>query len=147
MDEFDAMNQSRSLGNIIAEIRDQIRQLLQTRLELVKAELRETLAGVRVAVPLVLAGLAFFVTAFLLFSLAVVALIVAAFSGNPYAWFFGFAIVGILWVICGGLLAFFAYNEFRSKAKFPKRTVEVLKADKDWLGSEARARTNYGRVA
>jgi hypothetical protein len=74
-----------------------------------------------------------------------VALVVSAFSGNPYAWFFGFVIVGVVWVIVGGITAFFAYNEFRSKARFPKRTVEVLKADKDWLGSEAR--TRYGRAA
>jgi uncharacterized membrane protein YqjE len=144
MDEVYAMNH-RSLGDIIAEIRDQLKQLLQTRLEMFKAELRETLAGIRVAVPLILLGLAFFVTAFLLFSAAAVALVVSAFSGNPYAWFFGFIIVGFLWVIGGGIAAFFAYNEFRSTARFPKRTVEVLKADKDWLGSEAR--TTHDRAA
>ncbi|MBO0912662.1 MAG: phage holin family protein [Acidobacteria bacterium] len=145
MHEFDARNHGRSLGDIIAEIRDQLKQLLLTRLEMLKAELHETLAGLRVAAPLILAVLAFLVTAFLLFSAAAVALVVSAFSGNPYAWFFGFAIVGVLWVIFGAVAAFFAYNEFRSKAGFPKRTVGVLKADKDWLGSEAR--TNYGRTA
>jgi uncharacterized membrane protein YqjE len=145
MDEVGAMHPGRSLGDIIGEIRDQLKQILLTRVQMLKAELHETLAGLRVAAPLILVGLAFFVTAFLLFSAAAVALVVSAFSGNPYAWFFGFVIVGVVWVIVGGITAFFAYNEFRSKARFPKRTVEVLKADKDWLGSEAR--TRYGRAA
>ena len=47
--------------------------------------------------------------------------------------------------LAGGTAAFFAYNEFRSKSMFPKHTVEVLKADKIWIESEAR--TKYGRVA
>jgi len=143
--EGGAMNQGRSLGDIVAEIRDELKELFETRLEILKSELRQTLKGLAVAVPLVLAALALILTAFLFFSVAVVALVAAAFSGNPYAWFLGFAIVGLLWVICAAAAVFFAYNEFRSKAGFPKRTVEVLKADRDWLGSEARS--TFGRTA
>ena len=54
-------------------------------------------------------------------------------------------IVGALWTGFAGAAAFFAYNEFRAKAKFPKHTVQVLKADKVWIESEAR--TKNGRAA
>jgi hypothetical protein len=54
-------------------------------------------------------------------------------------------IVGVIWIAFAGAAVFFAYNEFRSKAIFPKHTVEVLKADKDWIESEARRK--YGRAA
>lgn len=138
-------NNVRSLGAIVSELREEFKQFLNTRVEMLKSELHETLAGIRVAVPLALLTLMFMVTAFLLFSAAVVALVVSAFAGNPYAWFFGFIIVAALWIILGGAAAFFAYNEFRSKSVFPKRTLEVLKADKSWIETEAR--TNYGRAA
>ena len=66
-------------------------------------------------------------------------------AGSAYAWFYACAIVGVVWIAFAGVAAFFAYNEFRAKAMFPKHTVEVLKADKVWIESEAR--TNYDRAA
>jgi hypothetical protein len=84
-------------------------------------------------------------TGFLLLTGAVVVVIAAAFAGHAYAWLYAFLIVGVVWIAFGGVSAFFAYNEFRSKAKFPKHTVEVLKADKVWIESEAR--TKYDRAA
>jgi uncharacterized membrane protein YqjE len=145
MNEIPAGNNARSLSGIIAELREEAKQFLNTRLHMLKSELHETLASLRVAVPLGVLTLMFMVTAFLLFSAAIVTLVASAFAGNPYAWFFGCIIVAALWVIFGGVAAFFAYNEFRSKSVFPKRTLEVLKADKTWIESEAR--TTYGRAA
>jgi hypothetical protein len=74
-----------------------------------------------------------------------VVIVASAFTGSAYAWFYSFIIVGVVWLAFAGAAAFFAYNEFRAKAKFPKHTVEVLKADKVWIESEAR--TKYDRVA
>jgi uncharacterized membrane protein YqjE len=145
MNEFPAANHGRSLGELASELREELKQILNTRLQILKSELKEPLAGIRVAVPLGLMTLMFVVTAFLLFSAAVVTLVASAFSGNPYAWFFGLIIVAVLWMVFGGIAAFFAYNEFRSKSVFPKRTLEVLKADKVWIESEARR--TYGRAA
>lgn len=145
MNEVFAANHERSLGAIVSELREELKQFLSTRVQMLKSELHETVSSIRIAVPLGLLTLMFVVTAFLLFSAAVVTLVASAFAGNPYAWFFGLIIVAVLWVILGGIAAFFAYNEFRSKSVFPKRTLEVLKADKSWIESEAR--TNYGRAA
>ena len=89
--------------------------------------------------PLALLALGLLGTGLLLFTGAVVVLVASAFAGNPYAWFFAFAIVGFIWMVLGAGAAFFAYNAFRSKSMFPKRTVEVLQADKVWLQSEARS--------
>jgi Putative Actinobacterial Holin-X, holin superfamily III len=61
-----------------------------------------------------------------------------AFSGNPYGWFYSFLIVGFVWFAIGGMAAFFAINRFRAHGFFPKRTVEVLKADKVWIQNELR---------
>jgi uncharacterized membrane protein YqjE len=143
-DEY-AANHTRPLGAIISEVRNELKDFLNTRVLMLKAELHETLAGIRVALPLGVITLLLLGTAFLLFSAAIVTLVASAFAGNPYAWFFGLIIVAVLWAVLAGIAAFFAYNEFRSKARFPKRTIEVLKADKNWIETEAR--TPYGRAA
>lgn len=138
-------NGSRSLGAILSDVADELKEFLNTRVQMIRAELEETLSAVKVAVPLVLLALILAATGFFLLTGAIVVMVASAFSGSPYAWFYAFMIVGVIWIAFAGGAAFFAYNEFRSKAIFPKHTVEVLKADKDWIESEAR--TKYGRAA
>ena len=145
MHEIRAEENSRSLGAILSEIADEFKEFLNTRIQMIKSELHETMTALSVALPLVLLALLLVGVGFLLFTAAVVTIVAAAFAGSPYAWFYAFIIVGALWSGFGGVAAFFAYNEFRAKAKFPKHTVEVLKADKVWIESEAR--TKNGRAA
>jgi uncharacterized membrane protein YqjE len=138
-------NGGRSLGAILADIVQELQEFVNTRIQMVKSELHETLAAVSVAVPLGLLALILAATGFLLLTGAVVVLVASAFAASAYAWLYAFLIVGVVWIAFAGLAAFLAYREFRAKAKFPKHTVEVLKADKIWIESEAR--TKYDRVA
>ena len=140
-----AVYANRSLGEIVSEIRVEFIELVDTRLKMLKSELQEAKAGLRVALPLAALTLILLVTAFLLLSAAVVTLIASAFAGNPYAWFFGLIIVAALWAVFGAIAGFFAYNALRAKATFPRRTFEVLNADKKWLQSEAKE--TYDRAA
>lgn len=138
-------NNARSLGAILADIVEELQEFVNTRIQMVKSELHETLSAVSVAVPLGLLALILAATGFLLLTAAVVVLVASAFAGSAYAWLYAFVIVGVIWIAFASTAAFFAYNEFRAKAQFPKHTVEVLKADKAWIESEAR--TKYDRVA
>lgn len=138
-------NESRSLTELVSEIREELKQFMNTRLQMVRSELHENLAAAKVILPMLAVVAVFLGTAFLLFSAALVVLVASAFSGDTYSWFYGLIIVAFLWAVMGAVTGFFAYNEFRSKGMFPKRTIEVLKADKDWIQSEARI--NHGRAA
>ncbi len=138
-------NNARSLGAILADIVQELQEFVNTRIQMVKSELHETMAAVSVAAPLGFLALILAATGFLLLTGAVVVLVDTAFAGSAYAWLYAFLIVGVVWLAFAGTAAFFAYNEFRAKAKFPKHTVEVLKADKVWIESEAR--TKYDRAA
>jgi uncharacterized membrane protein YqjE len=140
MNESAATNHDRSLGSIVSEIRDELKEFLNTRVQMIQSEFHETLDAAKVGLPLALAALALVGTGYLLLTLGVVVLVASAFAGNPYAWFLAFVIVGVLWIAMGAVAAFFAYNEFRAKGRFPKRSVEVLKADRVWLQTEARSR-------
>lgn len=129
----------RSLGSIVAEIKDEVKEFVNTRVEMVKAELQETASAAKTAVPLILIALALFTTGFLLLTMAAVVLVAYAFAGSALAWFYAAIIVAFVWFCLGASAAFFAYNAFRSHSRFPQRTVQVLKADKAWLQTEARS--------
>lgn len=139
------VNNGRSLGAILADIVEELQEFVNTRIQMVKSELQETFSAVSVALPLGLLALILASSGFLLLTAAVVVLVASAFAGAAYAWLYAFLIVGAVWIVFAGLAGFFAYNQFRAKAKFPQHTVEVLKADKVWIESEAR--TRYERVA
>ena len=129
---------SRSLGSIVTEIRDEVKDFAATRLEMLRAELREAVATIKRAIPAAAAAIVLLVTAYVLFTLAIVGLIEVAFWNNPYRWFFAFLIVAVVWAITGALTAWMAFRRFKTHGLFPKKTVEVLKADKIWLENEAR---------
>jgi uncharacterized membrane protein YqjE len=132
-----AENHVRGLAAIVAEIKDEIKDFVQTRVEMFKSEMRETLNAWKTAVPLAVLAVLFLATAYLMSTLAVVGLVAVAFWDNPYRWFLAFLIVGLLWSIGGGILGWLALREFQSKGLFPRKTIEVLKADKIWIQSEA----------
>jgi hypothetical protein len=128
---------NRSLAEIVSEIREELKEFLNTRVQLMKSEFHEALGAIRLALPLALISLILIGTGALLLTAAVVTIVASAFAGSPYAWFFAFVIVGVPWIAIGAIAAFFAYNQIRRRGRFPQRTVEVLKADKLWIESEA----------
>jgi uncharacterized membrane protein YqjE len=127
----------RSLRGLIRELLDELKEFAATRLQVVRSELQETMATVKLALPLTLVALIFLFSGFLLLTAAVVVIVAHAFAGSAYAWFAAFLIVGIVWTAAGAIAGYFGYNRFRANGRFPK-TVEVLKADGAWLQSEAR---------
>jgi uncharacterized membrane protein YqjE len=129
-----------TLAEVIAEIKDEFKEFVQTRVQMFKAELHDKVTAWKAGAMLAAVGLVFLATAYLLITLALVGLVAVAFWGSPYAWFLGFLIVGVVWALIGGIAAFIAVREFRSQGLAPKKTIEVLKEDKMWFQSEAESR-------
>jgi len=127
----------RTLADVLSEIKDELKEFLQTRVQMLVSELGESLKNSKSAA--ILGGAALFVlaTAWLLLNLALVGLVAVAFWGSAYAWFFGFLIVGLFWAIVGGMLGLAAQRPLRGLA--PRKTIQVLKEDKIWLQQEARS--------
>jgi uncharacterized membrane protein YqjE len=134
-----ARNDDRTLAVIVAEFLDELQRFVQTRVEMVRSELRETIAAAGVWLSLGAVALVLLMTSYLLLTLALVALVSFAFAASAYRWFFSFLTVGLLWSAAGIALAYLAWIRFRARAMFPKKTVEVLKADKIWLQRETRS--------
>jgi uncharacterized membrane protein YqjE len=126
----------RSLAEVIGEIKEEVKEFVQTRVSMFAAEMREKLNNSKNGAMYAAIALLFGAVGFLVLTLALAALVAAAFWGSPYAWFFGFLIIGLLWTVVAAMLGIAAVRQFRDLA--PKRTIQVLKEDKIWLQNEAR---------
>jgi uncharacterized membrane protein YqjE len=128
----------RSLASTLAEMKIELLDFLDTRIELLKTELQEKGKILKAAAPLGALGALLLATAYLLFTLALVSLVVVAFQDNPYRWFFAFLIVAVAWTMFGGIAVYFAKRELEMNTLLPQRTIEVLKGDKIWIQAEVK---------
>ncbi|MGA7770702.1 MAG: phage holin family protein [Candidatus Sulfotelmatobacter sp.] len=124
----------RTLGDLLAEIKDEAFEFLQTRAQMLVSEVHENFVSSRKAVIYGVLAFTLLGTGYLLLTLALVGLVALAFWGSPYAWFFSFLIVGLLWSILGTMFAVAARADFKGLA--PRRTIKVLKEDKSVLGTD-----------
>ena len=128
----------RSLASTLAEMKIELLDFLDTRIELLKTELQEKGKILKAAAPLGALGALLLATAYLLFTLALVSLLVVAFQDNPYRWFFAFLIVAFAWTVFGGIAVYFAKRELEMNTLLPQRTIDVLKGDKIWIQAEVK---------
>jgi uncharacterized membrane protein YqjE len=128
----------KNVTTLLTEMKQEIQAFVQTRLTMLKVELQEKVRTLKAAAPLAAVGVLLLLTAFLLFTIALVALVWVALPDNAYRWFLAFLAVAVLWTILGGISAYLAKRELEVKGLLPKRTVEVLKEDKLWIQSEVK---------
>ena len=128
----------RSFAGVVNEVKDELKEFLQTRITMLKSELGEKMRTFKAALPMLATAIVFLATAFGLLTLCLVAVISVAFYGDPFRWFFSFLIVGVLYSIVGGMAAVFGLKELRAQGIMPKKTLKVLKEDQVWLQQEAR---------
>lgn len=132
------MHHDRTFGDIFADTKQELKDFVETRITMLRMEMRDKAKMLKAAAPLAVVGIAMLATAYLLFTLALVGVVVAFLPGNPFRWAIGFAAVGVLWAILGGVMAYFAKREFESRELMPKKTIGVLKQDGLWIQSEVR---------
>jgi len=138
--EANHLHNGRTVGSILSDTKEELKDFLETRIAMLRTELGEKMAMLKAAAPLAVVGALFLLTAYMLFSLGLVGVIVALLHENPYRWCIGFFAIAVLWGIVGGICAYMAMREFQVKELMPKRTMQVLKEDKMWLQSEVRSR-------
>jgi uncharacterized membrane protein YqgA involved in biofilm formation len=129
----------RSLAAILGEMKQDLKEFVETRIAMVKSEFRDKLVHWKLAAPLAGAGVVLLGTAYLLITLALVALAAVFIGDTPYRWFFALLGVGVLWTVLSGISLYIAKREFELNRLMPQKTMAVLKGDKLWLQNEARS--------
>jgi uncharacterized membrane protein YqjE len=125
-----------SVSDAVVEIVNEVKQFVRTRYQMLRMEVKENMATWRRVALLGALALVLLITAWLLFSLALVAVIAAAFYPSPYAWFLGFIIMTAVWGAGAGILALLAKHEMKAQDMYPKQTMETLKEDQVWVQNE-----------
>ena len=124
----------KSLSAIIQELKTELSEFVQTRYQMLMAEMKEKATAWKVGIPLLAIALLMVLVAFLLLTGALV-VVVALPLGVGWALF----VVGLGYLILGFLVGLFGYKEIAANTPTPERTLRVLKQDQIWLQNEARS--------
>ncbi len=125
---------TRSLTEIINQLRVELKDFVQTRLEMLKAELNDKIKTWKMAAPLLAVALFLGFLGFCLLTAALCAAIAWAIG-----WGYSLLAVGLAYCAIAGVCGFMGYREFTAEGMMPKRTLKVLKQDQTWLQSEAKS--------
>ena len=123
----------KSLTMVISEVKEDLKEFLETRYEMLLAEMRQKASVYKIAVPVLVMALMIGWAGFLLLTIALVAGVASAIG-----WGWSFLIIGAFYCVTAGVLGFLGYREISQVGMAPKRTIKVLQQDKAWLTSEAR---------
>lgn len=128
----------RTLAEVITELKDELKDFVQTRVDMLRSEFRDKVKAWKLAVPTIAAALLLTLTAWLVLTGALISVIAAAFYPSRFAYFFAFLIVGVVYALAGGIAGAFAWRELKQQGVVPQRTMQVLKEDRVWLQTEAK---------
>jgi uncharacterized membrane protein YqjE len=132
------MRNDKSLGTVLSETKDELKEFFQTRVAIFQAELKEKARTFKYTIPIALVAAALLLAGWITLTFTFVALLQAWFRPSPYAWVWAGLIVTGLYLLGGVALGWFAYSEFKSVGVAPNRTLAVLKQDQVWIQREAR---------
>lgn len=131
---------SESLPSLFSRLGDDAMQLLDTKLSLLKVELREEANeyardGAMIAVGGIIAAIGF---ALLNVALAfgISTLFANADLSQPAKYAIGFVTAGVLYLIVGLILISVMKSRLAKQPLVPDRTIEELRKDKQWLKNE-----------
>lgn len=127
----------RSLSAVVNDLKAEGKAFVNTRLEMLKAEMNEKIGAIKAAIPMAVVGLVFALTAWFVLTAALVCIIAVAFGPGMMSWFYATLIVGVAYLLIGGAAAFFAISEMKRAKLTPERTLRVLKQDQVWLQHES----------
>lgn len=136
------MKSERPLATVLAETKEEIKEFVQTRLQLVQSEVGEKVRIWKYSIPLLFLACGLLLMGVLVLTFAFVALIRAWFLPSQYAWLWAGLIVAALYFFSGGAVGWFAYGELRTAGLAPKRTLEVLKQDQAWVRVQNETRAS-----
>ena len=129
-----------SLPSLVTRLGDDVMQLFDAKLSLLKVELKEEAneyarGGIMIAAGGIIAAIGFaLLNVALAFGIAT--LFANADLSQPARYAIGFVSAGLLYLIVGGVIISMMKNRLAKQSLVPDRTVEELRKDKQWLKKE-----------
>ena len=132
------MHTEKSIATILAETKDELKQFVTTRVNILKAEMDEKISRIKSVIPLAIVAALFLLSAWGVFTFALIALLHAFFVPSAYAWLWASLIVTAVYLLVGAIAGWLAYSEIKATSLTPTRTLKVLQQDQVWIQNEAR---------
>ncbi len=133
-------DEGHDLASLVERVAHDSATLLDQKLALLKIEIKEEVnAYVRGSVVMIAAGIIAVVGFALLnvaFAFAIAALFANADLSQPAKYAVGFVITGVAYLIIGAIVVVITKNRLARLGLLPRRTINELEKDKDWLQKE-----------
>ncbi len=132
--------ETESLPSLVGKLGDDVMQLFDTKLSLLKVELKEEAnAYARGGIAIALGGIVAAV-GFALLNVAVAFGVSTLFANANLSqsakYALGFVLTGLFYLVIGGIVILTVKNRLAHQDLVPNRTVEELRKDKQWLKNE-----------
>jgi uncharacterized membrane protein YqjE len=134
--------EAESLPALFAKMADELTQLFDTKLALLRLELKEEVSAyTRGAITIVIGGVVV-VVGFALLNVAIAFLASTIFGNSswsqPVRYALGFIITSLIYLIGGTVVILITKNRLARIGIVPKRTVAELERDKEWLQNDVK---------
>lgn len=130
---------NKSVPEVITDLKQELQEFVSTRVAILRAEMKENLQSVKMAIPVIVIGLGLLATAWLVLTGFLISIIAQAFTPNPWAYVVAFIIVAVAYALVGGLALLSGWKQLKQKGLKPERTIRVLQQDRIWIQQEGRA--------
>jgi uncharacterized membrane protein YqjE len=131
-----------SLPALFAKMADEITQLFDTKLALLRVEIKEEVSTYTHGAITILIGGVVVAVGFALLNVAIAFLVSTIFESSnlsqPVRYALGFIITSLIYLIGGGVVIVISRNRLARVGIVPKRTVAELERDKEWLQNEVK---------
>ncbi|CAN5778217.1 hypothetical protein BH18ACI4_BH18ACI4_19710 [soil metagenome] len=133
-------SETESFPALVGRLGDDVMQLFDTKLSLLKVELKEEAnAYARGGIAIALGGVVSAV-GFALLNVAVAFAVSTLFANSsfsqPAKYAMGFVLTGLFYLVIGGIVILTVKNRLAHQDLVPNKTVEELRKDKQWLKNE-----------
>src|SRR5687768_18241401 len=129
-----------SLPNLISRLGDDIMQLVNSQLALLKVEIKEEANTYARGAAMIAFGAAVATVGFALLNVAIAFAVSTLFAqanfSQPASYALGFVVTGAFYVLIGGIIVLLMKNRLAKQDLVPQRTVAELRKDKQWLKNE-----------
>lgn len=135
-----ASAEAESLPSLVGRLGDDVMQLFDTKLSLLRVEIKEEVnAYARGGVAIAMGGIVAAV-GFALLNVAIAFGVSSLFAATDLSqstkYALGFVITGVFYLLIGGLVVLTSKNRLAKRDLIPNRTVAELRKDKQWLKNE-----------
>lgn len=132
--------QSDDLPSLVERLTDEVAKLFDQKIALLKIEVKEEVKTYVSGALLILAGGIVAMVGFALANIALAFLVSTLFAdmdiSQPSKYAVGFFVTSLAYLLIGALLIVITKNRLAKQGIVPRRTMEELERDKEWLQKE-----------